>query len=104
MSMHDDNLLADIEDISNHLVLRFEEIFNTDNNCLDNSLFEETIPSLVNGRIILLDIISSQQRGFINGRNITDDICLASEAINRLHLRSFGGTIFMKIDKLSIFL
>lgn len=43
-------------------------------------------------------IISANQRGFISGRSITDCICVASEAVNLLAKRSFGGNIALKID------
>jgi len=41
--------------------------------------------------VILPSIISKEQRGFIKGRNIKDCIALASEAINVLDRKSFGG-------------
>ncbi|CAI8615760.1 unnamed protein product [Vicia faba] len=50
MSIHNDNLLKDFEDISKQLIFHFKENFTTDNNCLDNCLVEETIPSLVYGQ------------------------------------------------------
>ncbi|CAJ2645555.1 unnamed protein product [Trifolium pratense] len=43
-------------------------------------------------------IISSNQRGFIPGRQISDCICLTSEAINMLNNKNFGGNLAMKID------
>ncbi|RHN42261.1 putative RNA-directed DNA polymerase [Medicago truncatula] len=47
---------------------------------------------------ILPSIISKEQRGFIRGRNIKDCIDLASEAVNVLDNKCFGGNIAMKID------
>jgi len=47
---------------------------------------------------ILPSIISKNQKGFIQGRNIKDCICLASEAINLMHKKSFAGNIALKID------
>jgi len=47
---------------------------------------------------IMHEIVSPEQKGFIQGRNIKDCICLASEAANRLHNRSFGGNLALKID------
>ena len=47
---------------------------------------------------ILPNIISVEQRGFIRGRNIKDCIILASEAINVLDKKSFGGNLALKID------
>lgn len=43
-------------------------------------------------------IISTQQRGFIKGRNIKDCICLTSEAVNVLNKKTFRGNLAMKID------
>ncbi|XP_019460146.1 PREDICTED: uncharacterized protein LOC109359906 [Lupinus angustifolius] len=43
-------------------------------------------------------IISNQQRGFIKDRQINDCICLASEAINLLDHKIFGGNLAIKID------
>lgn len=43
-------------------------------------------------------IISPHQRGFIQGRQIGDCVCLASEAINLLSKRSFGGNLALKTD------
>jgi hypothetical protein len=47
---------------------------------------------------ILPSIISKEQRGFIHGRNIKDCLCLASEAANLLHYKTFGGNLALKID------
>ena len=43
-------------------------------------------------------IISSQQKGFIQGRQIRDCICLASEVINQLDKKSYGGNLAFKVD------
>lgn len=43
-------------------------------------------------------IFSPNQRGFIIGREIGDCICLASEDINLLDRKSFGGNLAMNID------
>lgn len=43
-------------------------------------------------------IISPQQRGFIKGRNIKDEICITSEAINHLHHKSFARNLAFKVD------
>lgn len=43
-------------------------------------------------------IISPNQRDFIQGREIGDCICLASEGINLLDRKSFGGNLALKID------
>jgi hypothetical protein len=47
---------------------------------------------------ILPSIISEEQRGFIHNRNIKDCLCIASEATNLLHNKSFGGNLALKID------
>ena len=43
-------------------------------------------------------IISKEQRGFIQGRNIKDCLCLASEAINMMDKRAYGGNLALKVD------
>ncbi|CAL0326169.1 unnamed protein product [Lupinus luteus] len=48
--------------------------------------------------LIAPKIVSSQQRGFIKGRQIHDCICIASEAINLLDHKSFGGNLAIKLD------
>lgn len=47
---------------------------------------------------IVPKVISINQRGFISGRSITDCICVASEAINLLNRKTFGGNVALKID------
>lgn len=47
---------------------------------------------------IMPSLISRQQRGFIHGRNIKDCIFIASETINLLDTKSFGGNIALKVD------
>ncbi|MCI07528.1 RNA-directed DNA polymerase (Reverse transcriptase), partial [Trifolium medium] len=44
---------------------------------------------------ILPSIISTEQRGFIKGRQIKDCICLTSEGINLLHLKFFGDDVMV---------
>ncbi|XP_019433073.1 PREDICTED: uncharacterized protein LOC109339968 [Lupinus angustifolius] len=43
-------------------------------------------------------IFSPNQRGFIKDRNIKDCICIASEAINLLEHKTFGGNLAIKLD------
>ncbi|XP_019435508.1 PREDICTED: uncharacterized protein LOC109342010 [Lupinus angustifolius] len=43
-------------------------------------------------------IISPQQKGFIKDRKIHDCICIASEAINLLDHKTFGGNLAIKLD------
>ncbi|PNX72820.1 ribonuclease H, partial [Trifolium pratense] len=47
---------------------------------------------------IMPSIISEEQRGFIHHRNIKDCLCIASEAANLLHNKSYGGNLALKID------
>jgi hypothetical protein len=47
---------------------------------------------------ILHSLISEEQMGFIQDRNIKDCICIASEAVNLLHNKAFGGNLALKID------
>lgn len=47
---------------------------------------------------IMIHIISPQQRGFIQGWNIRDCICVTSEAINHLYNKSFAGNLAFKVD------
>jgi len=47
---------------------------------------------------ILLSIDSNNQKDFIKGRNIKDCLCLASEVINILDKKAFGGNLALKID------
>ncbi|XP_019451698.1 PREDICTED: uncharacterized protein LOC109353792 [Lupinus angustifolius] len=46
----------------------------------------------------LARIISPQQKGFIKDRKIHDCICIASEAINLLDHKTFGGNLAIKLD------
>jgi hypothetical protein len=48
--------------------------------------------------LIAMRIVSVEQRGFIRGRNIADCIILASEAVNLLDKRQYGGNIALKVD------
>jgi len=43
-------------------------------------------------------IISKEQKGFIQNRDIRDCFCIASEAANLLHNKSYRGNIMLKID------
>ncbi|XP_019431610.1 PREDICTED: uncharacterized protein LOC109338761 [Lupinus angustifolius] len=43
-------------------------------------------------------IISPEQKGFIRDRSIAECICTASEAINLLEHKSFGGNLAIKLD------
>ena len=43
-------------------------------------------------------IVSSQQFGFIKDRHIKDCIALASDCVDVLHKKCYGGSVAMKID------
>ncbi|GAU35943.1 hypothetical protein TSUD_394910 [Trifolium subterraneum] len=47
---------------------------------------------------IMPSIVSEEQKGFIHDRNIKDCLCIASEAANLLHNKSYGGNLALKID------
>ncbi|GAU31405.1 hypothetical protein TSUD_370540 [Trifolium subterraneum] len=47
---------------------------------------------------IMPSLVSEEQKGFIHDRNIKDCLCIASEAANLLHNKSFGGNLAPKID------
>ncbi|MCH95958.1 RNA-directed DNA polymerase (Reverse transcriptase), partial [Trifolium medium] len=47
---------------------------------------------------IMPSLISEEQMGFIHDRNIKDSLCIASEAANLLHNKSYGGNLALKID------
>jgi hypothetical protein len=48
--------------------------------------------------VIASKIISPQQRGFIPDRHISDCVIVASEAINVLQKKRYGGNLALKID------
>lgn len=47
---------------------------------------------------IMPTVVSEEQMGFIHQRNIRDCLCIASEATNLLHNKTFGGNLALKID------
>ena len=47
---------------------------------------------------VMPNIISEEQRGFIKGRNIKDCVCLASEAVNLMDHKTYGGNLALKVD------
>lgn len=66
---------------------------------LANFKFKIIIKVLADGlATVARKIISPNQHGFVQGRKISDCICTASEAINLLNKKSFGGNIALKID------
>jgi hypothetical protein len=48
--------------------------------------------------VITFRIISAEQRGFVRDRNISECIILASEVINALDRKQYGGNIALKVD------
>lgn len=58
------------------------------------------ITNVIVDRLALISpkVISMQQRGFVNGRQIFDCICTTSEDVNMLDYKSFGGNIALKFD------
>jgi hypothetical protein len=52
---------------------------------------------------IMPAIVSKEQSGFNQGRNIKDCICIASEAINVLDRKVFGDNLALKIDISKVF-
>lgn len=47
---------------------------------------------------ILPSMIPPGQSGFVNGRKIRDNICMASKAMNLLNHKSVWGNVALKID------
>lgn len=50
--------------------------------------------------LICMRVISPQQRGFVRDRNISDCVIIASEVINLLTKKQFGGNIAIKVETL----
>ena len=48
--------------------------------------------------LICMRIISPQQRGFVRDRNISSCVIIASEVINLLPKKQFGGNVAIKVD------
>jgi hypothetical protein len=66
---------------------------------LANFVFK-IIPKILSLRIaaIASRIISPQQHGFVQGRNISDCILTTSECFNLLDNKCFGGNVAIKVD------
>lgn len=66
---------------------------------LDNFQFK-IVTKIIADRLasITTRIISVEQRGFIRDRNISECVILASEAINLLEKRQYGGNVALKVD------
>lgn len=43
-------------------------------------------------------LVSSEQKGFVNGKNIKDNIFLTYKVINILNQKAYGGNVALKID------
>lgn len=48
-------------------------------------------------------LVFKEKKGFIRGRNIRDCIFLASEALNLLDRKRFGGNVIIKVDINKVF-
>jgi len=48
--------------------------------------------------VVAMRIISLQQRGFVRDKQISDCVIIASEAINLLDKKQYGGNIALKVD------
>lgn len=48
--------------------------------------------------LIILNLISYEQKGFIKRRRKVDCICLTSETINMFHKKYFDGNLALKIS------
>lgn len=51
--------------------------------------------------LVFPNIISKEQKGFINGRNIKNCIALAFEAANMIHVKTFGNNIALNYIKIT---
>jgi len=68
-------------------------------NALVNFQFKIVTKFLANRLVsVTIRIVSIEQRGFIRDRSIFDCIILASEAINLLDKKQYGGNIALKVD------
>jgi len=47
---------------------------------------------------VMPEITSKEPIGFIQGRNIKNCVCMASEAIHIIDQKSFGGILALKVD------
>lgn len=58
------------------------------------------IPKIIQDRIkvMLPRIIFEEQTGFVTGRNIHANMGLASEFMNEVGVKRYGGNITMKVD------
>ncbi|XP_058725545.1 uncharacterized protein LOC131596826 [Vicia villosa] len=57
----------------------------------------------VNVLVLIPKLVSQEQKGFIQGRQIKDCIALASEAFNLLDSKSWCGNVALKVDILKAF-
>jgi len=62
-------------------------------NSMQDFFLDGRLPSSITSQII-----SIEQRGFVRDCNISDCVILASEAINSLDKKQYGGNIALKVD------
>lgn len=48
-------------------------------------------------------LVSKELKGFIQGRNIKNCLCLASEVENTMDKKTRGGNIALKVDIIKVF-
>ena len=58
------------------------------------------IPRVVHGRMILLlpELISANQTGFIKGRTIVENILLTQEIVRDIRIRNKSANLVVKLD------
>ncbi|CAM8936846.1 unnamed protein product [Rhodiola kirilowii] len=64
------------------------------------NFIHKILSRILNSRLtnILKRVISQEQSGFLEGRNIHDCIGMAHDMVRDINIKSFGGNIMMKID------
>ncbi|KAL9676312.1 hypothetical protein QQ045_004526 [Rhodiola kirilowii] len=64
------------------------------------NFLHKIISKILNSRLsdLLTKLISPEQSGFIEGRNIHDSIGLAHDMVRDINVKTFGGNIMLKID------
>ncbi|KAL9662266.1 hypothetical protein QQ045_027098 [Rhodiola kirilowii] len=64
------------------------------------NFLHKIISKILNSRLsnLLYKLISPEQSGFIEGRNIHDSIGLAHDMVRNINVKTFGGNIMLKID------
>lgn len=80
-------------------ILKTSSVTKYGSTALANFQFK-IITKILADRLVIIapKIVSEQQRGFIKGHHISDFICIASEAVNMLDSKCFGGNVVLKFD------